>query len=245
MARTVLTDTLRARASGAGTSPTVRATLATIGVGLVVTIGVFGSTVLLLLTVPALQQWTALFIVAAITVHGSLMLTVIWRFLRRSGIALSAIGLDRPTWRLLHLLWQIPVVFIAVLLAQGLVFAVTGNDPGGDSQAVDALMASASPPVAVLLFLAVVVLTPLWEELLFRGMIQGSVRARFGRLAGMAISALVFAAAHGVPILLPYMLTLGCALALLREFHGSLWAPLAMHCTLNAVASSAILTALR
>lgn len=93
-------------------------------------------------------------------------------------------------------------------------------------------------------FLAVAGLTPFWEEMLFRGMIQGSIRARFGRLAGVVMSALVFAVAHGIPIMLPYMLILGLSLALLREFHKSLWAPLVMHCTLNVVASSAIVIAL-
>lgn len=73
---------------------------------------------------------------------------------------------------------------------------------------------------------------------------QGSIAARFGRLASVITSSLVFAAAHGVPILLPYMVVLGVTLALLREFYRNLWAPLAMHCILNTIASSAILSAL-
>jgi len=74
-------------------------------------------------------------------------------------------------------------------------------------------------------------------------MIQGSTASRWGRLAGVVISALTFAAAHGIPLLLPYMMVLGVSLALLREFHRNLWAPLAMHCILNTIASSAILSA--
>ena len=205
---------------------------------------VFGGIVILLLTVSALRQWSAIFIIAAVTVHALLMLAVIRHFLRRSSISLTKIGFSRPTWRLLHLLWQVPTIIIAVLVTQLLVFTATGNDPGGASGGIDSLANSVSPPVAVMLFITVVVVVPLWEEILFRGVIQGSVRDRFGRLAGVVISALVFAAAHGVLVLLPYMITLGCGLALLREFHRNLWGPLVMHCVLNAIASSVILSTL-
>ncbi|MET1036256.1 MAG: CPBP family intramembrane glutamic endopeptidase [Arthrobacter sp.] len=244
MTRAPIPETAPSPVPDAGEAPAGRTTLATIGAGLLVTVAVFGGTALLLLTAPSLGPWATTFIVAAATVHALAMLAVIRHFLRRGGITLAALGFSRPTWRLLHLLWQIPVIIIAVLATQGLVFAATGSDPGGSPGGIDSLATSGGPPVAALLFVAVAGLTPLWEEMLFRGMIQGSVRARFGRVAGVAISALAFAAAHGVPILLPYMLTLGCGLALLREFHRNLWGPLAMHCTLNAVASSAILTAL-
>lgn len=226
------------------TAPPIKTTLITIGVGLLVTVVVFGGAISLLLAAPSLQHSSAVVIIVAITVHACAMLAVVVFFLRRGNITLTAIGFSRPSWRLLHLLWQVPAIFVALLVAQGLVFVITGNDPGGDSDGTASLAAEVTPVLAVLLFIAMAGLTPLWEEILFRGMIQGSLAARFGRFAGVAISALVFAAAHGIPILLPYMLVLGVSLALLREFHSNLWGSLAMHCTLNTVASSAILIAL-
>lgn len=156
---------------------------------------------------------------------------------------MAGIGFRRPSWRLLHLLWQVPTIFIRLLSAQRLVFVMTGNNPGGKTDTTASLAMEVTPLLAALLFLAVAVLTPLWEEILFRGMIQGSTASRWGRLAGVVISALTFAAAHGIPLLLPYMMVLGVSLALLREFHRNLWAPLAMHCILNTIASSAILSA--
>lgn len=225
-------------------APPIKATLAAIGVGVLVTLVVFGAALGLLLAVPSLQRASAVVIVVAILIHACLMLTVMMFFLRKSNITMVGIGFDRPSWRLLHLLWQVPTIIVALLVAQGLVFVVTGNDPGGDADGTASLALEVTPLLGVLLFIAVAMLTPLWEEILFRGMIQGSLAARFGRLASLIGSSLVFAAAHGVPILLPYMVVLGVSLALLREFHKNLWAPLAMHCILNTIASSAILSAL-
>ncbi len=226
------------------TTPPTKTTIATIGVGLLITGVVFGVVYGLLLAVPSLQQASAVVLVVAILIHACSMLAATVFFLRKSNITLTGIGFGRPSWRLLHLLWQVPTIIVALLIAQGLVFVVTGNNPSGDSDATASLAMEVTPLLVVLLFIAVAVLTPLWEEILFRGMLQGSVAARFGRLVGVVVSALVFAAAHGVPILLPYMVVLGVSLALLREFHRNLWAPLAMHCFLNTIASSAVLGAL-
>lgn len=225
-------------------APSVRTTLATAVVGLLVTVVVFGSTVALLLGIPSLRPWIAAFLVAAVTLQALAMLAVARHFLRRNGISWSGIGFNRPTRRLFHLFWQIPAGFVAALGVQGLAFSLTGRAPGGASDGIDFMASSGGPIVAALLLLSIAVLTPLWEEVLFRGMIQGSARARLGRFAGVAISALAFAAAHGAPALLPYMFVVGCTLALLREFHGNLWGPLAMHCTLNTAASTAVLAAM-
>ena len=234
----------RKRLASPFTAPPMKTTLAAIGTGLLVTVVVFGGTLGLLLTVPPLQESSAIVIVLAVLLHACLMLAVMVLFLRKQNITLAGIGFGRLSWRLLHLLWQVPAIFLTLLIVQVLVFVLTGNNPAGDSDATASLAMEVTPGLAVLLFIAVAGLTPLWEEILFRGMLQGSVAARFGRLAGVVSSALIFGVAHGVPIILPYMIVLGASLALLREFHRNLWGPLAMHCILNTVASSAILAAL-
>jgi membrane protease YdiL (CAAX protease family) len=50
--------------------------------------------------------------------------------------------------------------------------------------------------VAVTLF-ATVVLAPIFEEIIFRGVLYGSLRARFGVAPSVVVSALIFAVAHG------------------------------------------------
>jgi len=53
-----------------------------------------------------------------------------------------------------------------------------------------------SAAVAVTL-IATVVLAPIFEEIIFRGVLYGSLRARFGVATSVIVSALIFAAAHG------------------------------------------------
>ena len=45
--------------------------------------------------------------------------------------------------------------------------------------------------------LATVVLAPVFEEVIFRGLLYGSLRARLGMWPALVLSALVFALAHG------------------------------------------------
>ena len=131
---------------------------------------------------------------------------------------------------------------IVVILTQALVFAITGSDPVSDSS-TDSLAGNAGAAGAIVMFAAVAVITPSWEELFFRGLIFGYVRGRLGTTCAVVISAVIFALCHGVPILLPYMLALGLCLALLRVFHGNLWGSLGLHITINSTASLVLLQA--
>lgn len=128
----------------------------------------------------------------------------------------------------------------ALIAAQMTAFSITGRTPGYESGGVAALTVGADPLLMLTIFLGTAVLTPVWEEAVFRGIIHGGARRRFGWVSASLISAAAFAAAHGMPMLLPYMITLGVALALLREFHTSLWAPVIMHATLNALVTGAV-----
>lgn len=209
-----------------------------ISAGTVLGIGalVFGAAVIIGLNVPGARTHLDVLIIAALLVQSVGTLIALAFVLRRRGHQMSDIGFSRPSWRLLHLLWQIPTAVIVVLSAQLLVFAVTGSEPVSDSS-TDSIARSAGAVGAVLMFAAVAIITPLWEELFFRGVIYGYVRDRLGATGAITISAVVFALCHGVPILLPYMLALGLCLALLRAFHGNLWGPLGLHIAINSTAS--------
>jgi CAAX protease family protein len=71
-------------------------------------------------------------------------------------------------------------------------------------------------------------LTPLCEELLFRGLV-------FAALARFAVpgSAVLFALAHGIPALIPPVLVAGLVLGELRRRTGSIWPGVATHATVN------------
>ncbi|MDX6553498.1 MAG: protease family protein [Gaiellales bacterium] len=83
--------------------------------------------------------------------------------------------------------------------------------------------------VALVLALVVLgLLTPLCEELLFRGLIF----AALGRFA-VPGSAVLFALAHGIPALIPPVLVAGLVLGELRRRTGSVWPGVATHATVN------------
>lgn len=203
---------------------------------------IFGTAVVIGLTIPGVRAHFESVIVAVLLVQSAGTLWALTFILRRRGHRRSDIGFTRPTARLFHLLWQIPTAVIVVLLTQSLVFAVTGSDPVSDSS-TDSIAGSVGPIAAMSLFAAAAIITPLWEELFFRGVIYGYVRDRLGTTWAVVISAVVFALCHGVPILLPYMLALGLCLALLRTFHGNLWGPLGLHLAINSTASFVLLQA--
>lgn len=213
-----------------------------ISAGMVLGVGalVFGTAVAIGLTVPGVPAHLDTLIIAALLVQSVGTLVALAFVLRRRGHRISTIGFSRPSLRLLHLLWQIPAAVLVVLGAQLLVFAITGSELVSDSS-TDSIAGNAGPVAAIVMFLAVAIITPFWEELFFRGVIYGYVRNRLGAAGGVTLSAVVFALCHGVPILLPYMLVLGLCLALLRAFHGNLWGPLGLHLAINSTASLVLL----
>jgi membrane protease YdiL (CAAX protease family) len=77
---------------------------------------------------------------------------------------------------------------------------------------------------------------PLVEESIFRGCLFRHARSRVGVVLAAIISAMVFGGMHGYPglLLLP-VTSLGVVFALMREWRGSLVAPMTAHMIHNAV----------
>jgi len=211
---------------------------------LVITAVIFGGTLGLLFAQDEPDQLAFPALAIALIVHSVLVLLVLVYLIRRSRTPFSAVGFVKPSWRLLHLLWQIPAVIVLVLTAQLVTSALTNGANSEAGGSVEALAVGLNPVLVVLAFIAIAVLTPVWEEIFFRGLLLGSVRSRWGVVLAVVVSTVVFAAVHGVPVLLPYLVTLGVSLALLRIFHRNIWGSLALHVTINSIASGTILTVL-
>lgn len=85
----------------------------------------------------------------------------------------------------------------------------------------------------------VVVVGPLVEEAVFRGVILKAISARAGLWAGILGSAAVFAAYHFTAWLLVPTFMLGIALGWIASRNASLWPAVALHGLYNAVAVAA------
>ncbi|MDW7655539.1 MAG: CPBP family intramembrane glutamic endopeptidase [Bacillota bacterium] len=87
------------------------------------------------------------------------------------------------------------------------------------------------------LILGISILTPIAEELLFRGIIQGELRKAMPEWAAVVIQGVIFAAFHWQPIQISYVLLPGLLLGLLYAWTRSLWVPIAMHIVFNFLGS--------
>lgn len=80
------------------------------------------------------------------------------------------------------------------------------------------------------------VLTPVLEELVFRGVIFGRLKTMMPKLPAVFLSALIFAAMHFNIVQFIYALLLGIVLALLADKEEKVYPAVAGHMTVNLVA---------
>lgn len=101
-----------------------------------------------------------------------------------------------------------------------------------------------SVALAVLLVVLVAVVTPVWEEVLFRGALLAGFRSRFGPVLSVVLTAVVFALVHGFPPTMPYLFVIGLSLGWVRLFHDNLWASVALHAANNAIVTAVAIASL-
>ena len=94
----------------------------------------------------------------------------------------------------------------------------------------------------VLTVLSMVVLAPIIEEILFRGLLFGALAPRLGVLAGALITALLFGAVHGDLVLFPALAALGFIAALAYAATGNLTVAIALHAINNSVGAAFLVT---
>jgi membrane protease YdiL (CAAX protease family) len=91
------------------------------------------------------------------------------------------------------------------------------------------------PPNVVLIFLSTAVLAPFVEEIFFRGFLYRLLRTRLPIWAAVVVSAALFAAAHGIPVLFPALFYAGVVYALVVERTKSLYCSMILHGLQNSV----------
>jgi len=77
---------------------------------------------------------------------------------------------------------------------------------------------------------------PLGEELLYRGMLYGALRRRWGFWGAALVSSLAFGLFHVIPLQVLTAMLLGLVLCWVYERSGSLWAPALVHLVNNLLA---------
>ncbi|AGC60265.1 putative secreted protein [Mycobacterium liflandii 128FXT] len=93
----------------------------------------------------------------------------------------------------------------------------------------------ASWPWAVAVFIVVVFVGPLCEEILYRGLLWGALERRWGQWVALVVSTAVFALAHCEFTRAPLLLVIAVPIALARLYSGGLWASIVAHQVTNSL----------
>lgn len=154
---------------------------------------------------------------------------------RRYAVGWDAIGLRLPSREALP-----AALGLCLLLAAATVALLYGMSWWLGTLGLHARITAQSdvPPVGDPLFavavLGSVVLTPVAEELLFRGILYQSLRKHVGVVLGAGSSAILFALLHLRLAAIPEFLILGIMLAIAFERTRSLYPSMVMHAAYNA-----------
>ena len=127
-----------------------------------------------------------------------------------------------------------------VLLVGWLMNEIIG-DQGGSNPLLELVLNSDELIPLLFLLLTTVVLAPVFEELVFRGVLLPVLVSKVGKISGVLLSALIFALAHLSVGELPPLFVLGIGLGLMRLSSGRLFPCALMHSLWNGVTFASLL----
>ena len=141
----------------------------------------------------------------------------------------------RPSWlcwpqALRGLLLSLPLVALSGWLVERF-----WPQAGGSNPLLEEVLNGRNSLALGLLAITATVLAPLFEELVFRGVLMPVVARRWGVLAGILCSALVFSLAHLSLSEAPPLFALGVGLGWLRWSSGRLFSTVLMHSLWNGL----------
>ena len=179
---------------------------------------------------------SVVFSAISIAVYVAFFIALWLMVVERRAVPWRSLGLRRVNIGLL--LAMIPagvgVLILNLVILLPLTFFLGLGDPEAASSQNDVMVTNGGMSLIELLWLAIplVVLAPIVEELLFRGLLYRYLRGRVGVVAAVVISALVFAVLH---VVIPPLFVMGIVLAVLAERTGSLWPGIVLHATNNGL----------
>lgn len=164
----------------------------------------------------------------------------IWdRYQKGWKIRINSLALGISTWLLCYPL----VASFGQVMALIFSYLYKENPPEMNQVAVNYLRELFERPILFICSsIAIVFLVPIAEEILFRGFLQNWLRKKIGVIWAIFCTSIVFASLHFSPSqgmgnweLLFSLFVLSCFLGYLYERQRSLYAPIGLHATFNAV----------
>lgn len=155
---------------------------------------------------------------------------------KKSGDIRKLLGLDKkPALRgLAWALTAFAIYFWVTIIVSLLVSFI----PGFNSEQAQDVGFNDVTTVAeyVMAFIGLVILPPIFEEILFRGYLYGRLRRYVGFGLSTIVTSIAFGLVHGQWNVGVDTFVLSVFLCFLREYTGSLWAPMLLHALKNGLA---------
>ena len=133
-------------------------------------------------------------------------------------------------WLLIGVLLGIVAVGLSFAIEHVYFSFITEPNTQGDFQAA----AQAGPLMLFLLVVTGALLTPLGEEVLFRGVIANALN-KYGAWAGVVGSAAIFGVVHGPSVILLNAFMVGILTGIVFRKTRSVWPGLVIHCVYNGI----------
>jgi hypothetical protein len=133
------------------------------------------------------------------------------------------------------------LMIMPLVLLIGWIMNETIGDQGGSNPLLELVLSSDELIPLLLLLITTVILAPVFEELVFRGVLLPVLVSKLGKISGVVISALIFALAHLSVGELPPLFVLGIGLGLMRMSSGRLFPCALMHSLWNGVTFASLL----
>ncbi len=165
-------------------------------------------------------------------------LASVWFFsIRKYGVSWRTMGFRRTS--AVHLFLLVPLVYgVDRSLEEGYTWLVSSLGQEAlipEQEYIEEMFEEAI--YKPLLYFDIVVITPIVEEIVFRGFILAGLTLALGNIRGMVISSALFTLVHWDFDIMPIIFVSGMLIAWLYMRTGSLWPPIAMHALTNAVAT--------
>ncbi len=200
---------------------------------------------------PDLQDWQRAFLDILIVCIGAIVVVGVIIFLARASFArrLKGFGLNVKTIRKdffagvvnLFSVWPIVVLMFVLTIYCGQL--IWGQDFHlQQHQELKLITAYPQLPIRVLIIVTTAAIVPVFEEMLFRGLLQTMLRSFLQKpWLAIAISSGIFAVAHQNPGHWPALFALALCLGYAYEKSGSLFRPIFIHSLFNTASVIAVL----
>ncbi len=173
---------------------------------------------------------------------------LVWWFVKRLKSSVRAIGLVKPKLRDIGYAFVGFGIYLPSLIVATLLITHFGPHINLDQQQQLGFESANNVRQLALVFMSLVVLPPLAEEILVRGFLYSGLKKKLPLWWAVVITSGIFAIAHlqigsGAPLLWSAAIDtfiLSLVLIYLREKTGSLWASIGLHMIKNLVAFSAL-----